>query len=205
MGIFLVGTRNFCACIITTSPQIVPPKCVLPIHTNSIIQPLHTVHTGHISATFSVSIYCACRADVVPRIPRGQHPLHRTMAILDARLAMAGPKHSERKTLFGLAITSQKKLVLMSTDKGKQNFLTPTHIARESVFWQNCCHSVVHCSNHWAVLSLAQLRTCIYKTWELLALRDSSRRERTKLDIRETGVDTRLSFRRKGRREGGRT
>ena len=53
---------NFCACIITTSP-----KPVLPIH---------TVHTGHVSAPFSVSIYCACRADVAPRAaPRGQHPL----------------------------------------------------------------------------------------------------------------------------------
>ena len=28
------------------------------MHNNSITQPLHTVHTGHISATFSVSIYC---------------------------------------------------------------------------------------------------------------------------------------------------
>ena len=35
-----------------------PPKCVLPIHTNSITQPLQSVHTGHVSATFSVSIYC---------------------------------------------------------------------------------------------------------------------------------------------------
>ena len=41
------------------SPQVMPPKCVLPMHTNSIIQPLHTVHTGHVSATFSVSIWCA--------------------------------------------------------------------------------------------------------------------------------------------------
>ena len=62
---------NFCACIITTSPQIMPPKHVLPIHTKGITQPLHTVHTGHVSATFSVSIYCARRADVAPR---GQHP-----------------------------------------------------------------------------------------------------------------------------------
>ena len=48
---------NFCAYIITTSPQIMPPKRGLPIHTNSITQPLHTVHTGHVSATFSVSTY----------------------------------------------------------------------------------------------------------------------------------------------------
>ena len=48
---------NFCACIITTSPQIMPPKRVLPIHTNSITQPLHIVHTGHVSAIFSVSIW----------------------------------------------------------------------------------------------------------------------------------------------------
>ena len=58
---------NFCACTITTSPQIMPPKHVLPIHTNSITKPLHTAHTGHISATVSVSIYCARRADVAPR------------------------------------------------------------------------------------------------------------------------------------------
>ena len=62
---------HFCACIITTSPQIMPPKCVLPMHTNSIPQPLHTVHTGHVSATFSVGIHCARRADAAPR---GQHP-----------------------------------------------------------------------------------------------------------------------------------
>ena len=35
-----------------------PPKHVLPMHTNSITQPLHTVHTSHVSTTFSVSIYC---------------------------------------------------------------------------------------------------------------------------------------------------
>ena len=72
---------NFCACIITTSPQIMPPKRVLPIHTNSITQPLHTVHTGPVSATFSVSMYCACRADAAPRTaPRGQHP-HRLFSL----------------------------------------------------------------------------------------------------------------------------
>ena len=48
------------------------PKACLPLHTNSITQPLQTVHTGHVSATFSVSIYRARRADVAPR---GQHPL----------------------------------------------------------------------------------------------------------------------------------
>ena len=63
---------NFCACIITTSPQIMPPKRALPIHTNSITQPLHTVHTGHVSATFGVGIYCVRWADAAPR---GQHPL----------------------------------------------------------------------------------------------------------------------------------
>ena len=64
-------------CIITTSPQIMPPKHVLPIHTKSITQPWHTVHTGHVSATFSVSMYCVRRADVAlraPRAPHGQHP-----------------------------------------------------------------------------------------------------------------------------------
>ena len=67
---------NCCACTITTSPQIMPPKRVLPIHTNSITQPLHTVHTGHVSATFSVSIYYARRADIAHRAAlRGQHPL----------------------------------------------------------------------------------------------------------------------------------
>ena len=56
---------HFCACIITTPPQIMRPKRVLPIHTKSITQPLHTVHTGHVSATFffSVSTYCARQAD----------------------------------------------------------------------------------------------------------------------------------------------
>ena len=72
---------NFCACIITTSPQIMPPKRVLPTHTNSITQPLHTVHTGHVSVTSSLSICCARRVDVAPRAapraPRGQHPLGR--------------------------------------------------------------------------------------------------------------------------------
>ena len=43
----------------TTSPQIMHPKCVLPMRTNSITLPLHTVHTGHDSAPFSVSIWCA--------------------------------------------------------------------------------------------------------------------------------------------------
>ena len=62
---------NFCACMITTSPQIMPPKCVLPMHTHSITQPLHKEHTVHVSATFGVSIYCARRADAAPR---GQHP-----------------------------------------------------------------------------------------------------------------------------------
>ena len=66
---------NFCACIITTSPQIMPPKRALPMHTNSITEPLHTVHTGHVSATFSVSICCACQADAAPHTPRSQHPL----------------------------------------------------------------------------------------------------------------------------------
>ena len=55
--------KNCFACIITTSPQIMRPKCALPMHTNIITQPLHTVHTGYISATFSVSMYCARRAD----------------------------------------------------------------------------------------------------------------------------------------------
>ena len=73
---------NFCACIITTSPQIMPPQRVLPIHTNSITQPLHTVHTCHVSATFGVSIYCvreglmSHRADVTPRAPCAQHGQH---------------------------------------------------------------------------------------------------------------------------------
>ena len=48
------------------SPQIMPPKRVLPIHTNSITQPLHAVHTGHVSATFSVGIYCV-RAGLTPQ------------------------------------------------------------------------------------------------------------------------------------------
>ena len=83
---------NFCACMITTSPQIMPPKCVSPMHTNSITQPLHTVHTGHVSATFSVSIYCARQADAAPRTaprtpraPRGQHPQTRNEPPLAAR------------------------------------------------------------------------------------------------------------------------
>ena len=50
-----------------------PPKHVLPIHTNSITQPLHTVHTGHVSATFSVGIHCVRRADAA---------LHRAVSTL---------------------------------------------------------------------------------------------------------------------------
>ena len=46
------------ACIIAIFPQIMPPKRVLPIHTNSITQPLRTVPAGHVWATFSVSITC---------------------------------------------------------------------------------------------------------------------------------------------------
>ena len=50
------------------------------MHTNSITQPLHTVHTGHVSATFSVSVYCARRADAAPRgqHPHGRHPRYPT-------------------------------------------------------------------------------------------------------------------------------
>ena len=67
--------RNFCACMITTSLKIMLPKCVLSMHTTSINQPLHIVHTGHVSATLSVSMYCARRTDAALRAPRGQHPL----------------------------------------------------------------------------------------------------------------------------------
>ena len=75
---------NFCACIITTSPHIMPPKRVLPMHTHGITQPLHTEHTGHVSATFGVSIYCACRADAAPRTaPCAPHRTASTLTALN--------------------------------------------------------------------------------------------------------------------------
>ena len=46
-----IEMRNFCACMITTSLKIMLPKCVLSMHTTSINQPLHIVHTRHVSAT----------------------------------------------------------------------------------------------------------------------------------------------------------
>ena len=79
---------NFCACIITTSPQIMPPKCVLPIHTNSITQPLHKVHTGHVSATFSVGMYCVCAGLTLHRAP---HRAHHAVSTLHGVLAL--PMH----------------------------------------------------------------------------------------------------------------
>ena len=46
------------------------------IHTNSITQPLHVVHTGHILATFNVSIYCV-RAGLT-----SHRALHRAVSTL---------------------------------------------------------------------------------------------------------------------------
>ena len=76
---------NFCACTITTSPQTMLPRRVVPIHTNCITKPLHTMHTGHVSATVSVSIYCVRRAEVAPRTalraPRGQKALELALSL----------------------------------------------------------------------------------------------------------------------------
>ena len=60
-------------------PPEMPLKHVLPIHTNSITQALHTVHTGHVSTTFSVSIYCVC-AGLTSH--RAQHCAHRAVSTL---------------------------------------------------------------------------------------------------------------------------
>ena len=61
-----IEMEALCACIINTCPQIMPPKHVLPIHTDSITRPMHIVHAGHVSATFGVSIYCVCAGVTSP-------------------------------------------------------------------------------------------------------------------------------------------
>ena len=77
---------NFCACIITTSPLIMPPKRVLPIHTKRITQPLHTVHTSHVSASFSVSIHCVCAGLT-------SHRAHRAVNTLSGEPCKEGGDH----------------------------------------------------------------------------------------------------------------
>ena len=79
-----------------------PPKCVLPVHSSSITQPLHTVHTGHVSATFSVSIDCARRADVAPRTPHGQYP-----PCLGYRFGHCAPTHLRRHMVLWLCLITE--------------------------------------------------------------------------------------------------